>query len=239
MVPMAERQTILLVDDEPRIADVVEYELEEHGFAVRLAADGDTGLELFRQEDPDLVLLDLGLPGLSGLELFQAMRAHRPRIPVIMLTCRSGEVDRVVGLEMGADDYVTKPFSPRELAARVKAVLRRAANSGGDPEGPLRQGPFTLDEEAFAITYFDRPLALTRSEFRLLAALLRHPARVFPRDVLMTHLYDDDHLVTDRTIDVYVKRLRGKCTAVRPGVDPIETVYGVGYKLHHPLEEAP
>ena len=228
--------TILLIDDEQSIADVVIYALEEHGFRTLAALDGDTGLAQFQRDKPDLVLLDLNLPGLSGLDLFAAIRKQKPTFPVIMLTSRGDEPDRVLGLELGADDYVTKPFSPRELVARVKSVLRRAA-----PPHPtsFQHGPFTMDEEAFRLTYHGVPLQLTRPEFRLLAQLLHHPARVFTREVLMQHIYEEDHLVTDRSIDAYVKRVRKKLHRVHPAVDPIETVYGVGYKLRHGVAEPP
>lgn len=233
------RQTILVVDDEQHIADVVVYALEEHGFRTESVLDGDEGLSRFRHLKPDLVVLDLGLPGLSGLELFGVMRRERPRQPVIMLTARGDEVDRVLGLEMGADDYVTKPFSPRELVARVKAVLRRASgpSAGADAGVILSHGPLRLDEAAFTLTARGTPVPLTRPEFQLLAQLLRHPAHVFTRDRLVRHLYDEAHPVTDRSIDATVKRLRRKFQELQPGFDPIETVYGIGYKLRHGQED--
>ena len=229
---------VLVVEDEQHIADVVVYALAEHGFRTVAAIDGDAGLARFEQTTPALVLLDLNLPGLPGLDLFAEIRRRRPDQPVIMMTQRSDEVDRVLGLELGADDYVTKPFSPRELVARVKAVLRRAASPRPLP-ARLRHGPFDLDEAGFSLRYHGAPVPLTRAEFRLLAQLIRYPARVFTRDQLMRQIYEDDHLVTERSIDAYIKRLRRKLGQVAPFPDPIETVYGIGYKLRHGLEAPP
>jgi len=230
--------TILLIDDEPHIADVVVYVLEENGFKTFTALSGEAGLKSFRSRKPDLIVLDLNLPGISGLDLFRQIRALDPAVPVIMLTARSEEVDRVLGLEIGADDYVTKPFSPRELAARVRAVLRRggAAGAGG---GKIRHGPFDVDPAAYILTYCRKRVALTRQEFRLLEALIRFPARVFTRESLMEHVYEGESFTTDRSIDAHVKRIRKKLLEIRPSPDPIETVYGIGYKLHQDLENPP
>jgi len=230
---------ILLVDDEQHIVDVVVYILEENGFEVVTALDGDTGLRKFKDSRPDLVVLDLNLPGMSGLDLFREMRRIRADAPVVMLTSRAEEIDRVVGLELGADDYVTKPFSPRELAARVKAVLRRTEGSlAGNPPSRLSHGPMDLDGDAFSLTYFGKPLTLTRAEFRFVECLVRHPAQVFTRDMLIDRIYDGEHVVTDRSIDAYVKRLRKKFAEIRRNIDPIETVHGLGYKLNHHIESA-
>ncbi len=227
---------ILLVDDEQHIADVIVYMLQEHGWRVDTALDGDRGWQLFKRQAPDLVILDLNLPGMPGLDLFREMKKVRPDIPVIMLTCRGEEVDRVLGLEMGADDYITKPFSARELAARVAAVLRRAR--GGDKAARVAWGPLELDPDAHQLRYFGQALDCTPAEFILLRAFLAYPARVYTREVLLGRLYAEDHPVTERTIDAYIKRLRRKLLDVRPGRDPIETVYGVGYKLNPDLAQA-
>lgn len=236
---MAMGKRILIVDDEQHIVDVVVYVLEENSFDVITANDGEKGLRLFESRRPDLVVLDLTLPGISGLDLFKKMRAMRPEVPVIMLTSRSEEIDRVLGLEMGADDYITKPFSTRELAARVKTVLRRA-DGAVPPEGPkiIVHGPIEVDRAAFSVRYFGHQLKLTRSEFKLAECLVRFPARVFTRDSLIDNIYDSEHVVTDRSIDAYIKRLRKKFSEIRPGIDPIETVHGLGYKLAHDLEKA-
>jgi len=232
------RENILLVEDERHIADVVEYILNEHGLAVRTAADGEEGLACFRRHRPDLVILDLKLPGIEGLDLFREMRRIAPRIPVIMLTSRTDEADRITGLELGADDYVTKPFSARELAARVRAVLRRASRPAEDPLRALRAGPVTLDAQALCVTCDGTRVGLSHQEFRLLECLLRHPARIFPRDALIDAVYDGEAVVTDRTVDAQVKRIRRKFAAIRPDVNPIQTVYGMGYKLNQDLGHA-
>lgn len=230
---------ILLVDDEKHIADVVVYILEENGFQVTVAADGDTGLVKFREMAPSLVILDLNLPGLSGLDLFREMKRINPEAPVIMLTSRSEEIDRILGLELGADDYVTKPFSPRELAARVRAVLRRFEKPREDAGQPrLVHGPLELDCAAYALAYFGKRIGLTRAEFKFVECLVRHPAQVFTRDMLIDMIYDGEHAVTDRSIDAYVKRLRRKFMEIKRDVDPIETVHGLGYKLNQDIEGA-
>lgn len=233
---------VLLIEDDDEIADAVEFTFTEHGFAVRRAADGDDGLRLARIQPPDLVLLDLGLPGLAGLDLFQALRRMLPAIPIIIVTARDGEADRVTGLELGADDYVTKPFSPRELVARARTVLRRVRGGGNDGDGAaarLRAGALTLDRNTWTATYAERPVSLARHEFKLIEALVRHPARLFTRAHLINILYEGDMIVSDRTVDVTVKRVRQKLLAVRSSPDPIQTVYGLGYRLNPALETAP
>lgn len=230
---------ILVVDDEQHIVDVVEYILQENAFEVLTAQDGETGLIRFQNERPDLVVLDLTLPGMSGLDLFGMLRKIRPEVPVIMLTSRNEEIDRVLGLELGADDYVTKPFSTRELAARVKTVLRRANGREAIQQNSiLVHGPIEVDRVSFTVKYFGELLKLTRSEFRLTECLVRYPARVFTRDALIDTIYDEEHVVTDRSIDAYVKRVRKKFAEVQPGVNPIETVHGLGYKLNQDVERA-
>lgn len=233
------KRHVLVVDDEQHIVDVVEYVLKENSFEIACALDGDAGLKKFQDSSPDLVILDLNLPGMSGLDLFKEMRKLKADVPVIMLTSRSEEVDRVVGLELGADDYVTKPFSPRELVARVRAVLRRTEKSGfARPGKTLSHGPLKLDSTAFSATYFGLPMTLTVAEFKFLECLVRHPAQVFTRDMLLDRIYDGEHVVTDRSIDAYVKRLRKKFAEIRRGIDPIETVHGLGYKLNYSIESA-
>ena len=230
---------ILVIDDEQHILDVVVYILEENGFSVVTALSGEDGLSLFKEKNPNLVVLDLMLPGIQGLDLFHEMRRTKPDVPVIMLTSRSEEIDRVLGLELGADDYVTKPFSARELAARVRAVLRRSEGKTTDgTPSHFAHGPMDLDSEAFSVRYFDQPVQLTRAEFRLVECLIRYPARVFTRDTLIDRIYDGEHVVTDRSIDAYVKRIRKKFAEIRPGLNPIETVHGLGYKLNQDIEKA-
>ena len=231
-------QSILLIDDEPHIADVVVYVLEENGFKTATALSGEAGLRAFRAKRPDLVVLDLNLPGISGLDLFQQIKKIDPAIPVIMLTAKAEEVDRVLGLEIGADDYVTKPFSPRELAARVRAVLRRANGAGKTAAGIIRHGPFALDSSSYILSYFRKRIMLSRPEFRLLESLIRFPARVFTRENLMEIIYQGETFVADRSIDAHVKRIRRKLGEIRDDLDPIQTVYGIGYKLNQEIEEA-
>jgi len=232
------KPSVLLVEDEQHIADVVLYMLEQHGFEVRHATDGKQGLAKFRIHHPDLVLLDLNLPGLPGLELFDRIRELRPEAPVIMLTCRSAEGDRVLGLEKGADDYIVKPFSAREMVARVKTVLRRARDKAAPAaDAVMRFGPFRLEKATRTLEFHDTRIDLTRAEGEIMKTLLRHPGRIFSRDELIRAAYDDGHPVTDRTVDAYMKRLRKKFAAVSEAIEPIETIYGAGYRLNPALEE--
>ena len=226
-------QTILVVDDEPQIVELVGDYLKQAGFRVVTAGDGQTALTLARHERPDLVVLDLMLPGvLDGLDVCRRLRqdAALHDLPIIMLTARSEETDRLVGLELGADDYVVKPFSPREVVARVRAVLRRA---GGDrvPSGVIRSGDLEIDLVKRNVCVADEPVSLTPTEFDLLAILARHPGRPFTRAQLMDLVYDVAYTGYDRAIDSHIKNLRRK---IEP--DPREprcilTVYGVGYKM--------
>ncbi|MES1242266.1 MAG: two-component system response regulator CreB [Acidobacteriota bacterium] len=230
---MTDKPTILVVEDEPAIADTIVYALESEGFRCRRLEVGAGVVELLDREPVALVVLDIGLPDMSGVEVCRRIR-QRHEVPVIFLTARASEVDRVVGLELGADDYVTKPFSPRELAARTKAVLRRAKHGGGSP-GVLQGAAFALDEERRQISYFGRPLDLSRYEYRLLAVLLRRPGRVYSRDELLDLVWDEPEASLDRTVDAHVKNLRAKLREVRPDLDPIATHRGMGYSLKEGL----
>ncbi len=220
-----------MIDDEADLVTLVKFNLEREGWKVRSASDGVAGLEAARKDLPDLVLLDLMLPGMDGLEVCRKLRAEprTARIPVIMLTAKGGESDRVVGLEMGADDYVSKPFSPRELVARVKAVLRRAATSTEEGEAAaLSHAEIQVDPGRHEVLVKGKPVTLTATEFRLLHTLLKRPGQVFSRDRLIDGAIGEDAHVVDRTIDVHVTALRkklGKAGAL------IETVRGVGYRL--------
>ncbi len=232
---------ILVVEDEKHISDVVEYLLRENAFEVIVAADGDTGLERFKSVCPDLVLLDLKLPGIPGLDLFREMRRLRPDAPIIMLTSYDEVIDRVIGLELGADDYVTKPFNTRELLARVRTVLRRASPAHPPDDthkAVLRYGPLSLDPDTFCAVYSGRPVQLTRTEFRFMELLLRRPSKVFTREELIEQIYGGVHVVTDRSIDAYVKRLRRKLAMDGDAASPIETVHSVGYKLNQRIGRA-
>jgi two-component system OmpR family response regulator len=232
---------ILVVDDDPHLRDVVVYTLEREGFAVATAPDGRAALAaLTPPAHYDLVVLDILMPEIDGLEVCRRLRA-RARTPVVFLSSRDEEVDKIVGLELGGDDYVTKPFSPRELAARVKAVLRRAddvaaslsteaAAGGARPAlALLRAGPIELDPGRHEVRCRGAALRLTVTEFGILAALMERPGLVLSRAQLMERAFAYDNLITERTIDTHVKRIRKKFREADH--DPVETVYGLGYKL--------
>ena len=220
---MSQRPLILLIEDEPAIADTLVYALETEGFATHWAATGQAGLDAWRELDPALIVLDVGLPDMNGFDLCRSVRAQAD-VPIVFLSARGHEIDRVVGLEIGGDDYVVKPFSPRELVARVRARLRRpqAAGSGDAPR-------FEIDEAAQRIRCDGRELDLSRYEYRLFAILLRSPRRVYSREQLMQLAWDEPESVFDRTVDAHVKTLRAKIRAVAPKADPIRTRRGLGY----------
>jgi DNA-binding response OmpR family regulator len=226
--------TILVVDDDPTVAEVVTGYLERAGFAVERAADGPEALRLAGGTPPALVVLDLMLPGMDGLEVCKRLRESHGRVPVIMLTARGDEEDRILGLEIGADDYVTKPFSPRELVLRVESVLRRSERA--QPAGPaLRVADLALDPVARSATKDGRPLALTTREFELLAHLMRNPGRAIGREQLLHDVWGWEFGDLS-TVTVHVRRLRGKIEddPARPRL--IQTVWGVGYRFDAPAE---
>jgi DNA-binding response OmpR family regulator len=218
-----------MVDDQRNIRTLVEMYLAQEGYRVVTAANGREALFLARQEKPDLIILDLMMPEMNGFEFLRAHLKER-NTPVIMLTAKVEENDRVLGLEMGADDYVTKPFSPRELAARVRAVLRRLERESVDGS-VLRVGEVTLDEAMHRVWVREKPVDLTPTEFELLAIFLRTPGRVFSRWELMERLQGDDSEGVERTIDVHIRNLRTKIEADPRQPRYIETVYGVGYRF--------
>jgi DNA-binding response OmpR family regulator len=224
-------QTVLLIEDERDIADLVRYHVEKAGMRFLHAADGGTALRLARTEVPDVALLDLMLPGLDGLEVCRQLRrdAATRRLPIIMLTARGEEVDRVVGLELGADDYVVKPFSPRELVARIRAVLRRVEGLGPSAAG-RSAGDLHVDEARHAVTVGSRPVELTAKEFGLLAALMRADGRVLGREQLLETVwgYANAEEIESRTVDVHVRRLRAK---LGPEARRIVTIKAVGYRF--------
>ncbi|MCL4262345.1 MAG: response regulator transcription factor [Anaerolineae bacterium] len=222
-------KTILVVDDEERLVSLVTAYLEQGGFRVVAARNGRDALFLARQEKPDLILLDVMMPELDG---YQFLRQHRQErnTPVILLTAKVEEDDRVLGLELGADDYVTKPFSPRELLARVRALLRRTGQNLPDA-GMLRAGDITLDKDSFLVKVNEVRVDLTRSEFDLLAAMMAAPGRTFSRFDLLERLQGDDFEGYERTIDVHIKNLRAKIEPDPRQPRYIETVYGVGYRF--------
>lgn len=222
-------QTVLVVDDEPQIVKVLRGYLEQAGFRVITASDGPMAITQFKHEKPDLVLLDLNLPGMDGLDVSRRLRAGS-NVPIIMVTARVEEADRLVGLELGADDYVTKPFSPREVVARVRAVLRRAEAAPAAP-AVLRAADITIDMTRHEAVRGDRPLALTPTEFALLATLAREPGRVFTRLQLLEAVQGDAFEGYERTVDAHIKNLRAKIEPNPRQPEYILTVFGVGYKF--------
>lgn len=222
-------QRILVVEDEPAIADTITYALRTEGFEVEWRTTGAEALETLEKHGAALVVLDVGLPDQNGFDVCRAIR-RTSQVPIIFLTARSSEIDRIVGLEMGGDDYVPKPFSPRELSARVRAVLRR---TGVDNAAQLTPGDsaFSLDRPRMRIAYYGQPLQLSRYEFRILDVLLARPGWVFTRDKLMELVWEAPDSSMDRTVDTHVKNIRLKLHAVRPDKNPIITHRGVGYSL--------
>jgi len=221
---------ILVVDDEAKIVKLVRAYLEQAGYTVVEAGDGQTALIQARREKPSLMILDLMLPGIDGLEVARILRREGNRLPIIMLTARREDADRIVGLELGADDYVTKPFNARELVARVNAVLRRTSGAPSAPE-ILQAGQIVLDVSRHLATLEGRPLALTPLEFELLKVLVHNPGRVFTRLELLDRVQGDAYEGYERTIDTHIKNLRAKLGDDPRRPEHIQTVYGVGYKL--------
>lgn len=220
---------ILVVEDEPRLAGVLRDYLHAAGFATAWVADGEEALPAFRQLRPDLLLLDLMLPHRDGVEICRDLRAES-QVPVIMVTARVEEIDRLLGLQVGADDYICKPFSPREVVARVQAVLRRHRLASQPVPPPASTPALHLDADGCRASWHGLDLELTLVEFRLLHALASTPGRVYSRDQLMDRLYTDHRIVTDRTVDSHVRNLRRKL-AVAGGEDWIQSIYGVGYRF--------
>jgi two-component system phosphate regulon response regulator PhoB len=224
------RERIYVVEDEPDIAEVLRFNLERGGYAVDVFARGDEALEAIRRRPPDLLLLDLMLPGIDGLDLARLLQREpaTARVPIVMLTAKGEEVDRIVGLELGADDYIPKPFSPREVVLRVRAVLRRREESARGDGAVLLSGAIRLDPEAHRVEIHGREVALTATEFKLLAQLLERKGRVQTRARLLADVWGYAEDVDSRTVDTHVRRLRRKLgrEAAR-----LETVIGVGYRL--------
>jgi two-component system catabolic regulation response regulator CreB len=259
---MSFKPRILIAEDESGIADTLQYVLKSDGFTPVWCATAEEAIAQFAQEPPALAILDIGLPDLNGFELFKRLRALNqsqggPEVPMLFLTARSDEIDRVVGLELGADDYIAKPFSPRELVARVRTILRRSTrNSPAGPGTAAAPGtgvppqnspavppaapqtppmPFAVDNERMQIRYYGRLLELSRYEYGLLRLLVQRPGRVFTRDELLEHVWDDASDSFDRTVDAHIKTLRAKLKVVAPDVEPIRTLRGTGYALNEEL----
>jgi two-component system, OmpR family, response regulator RegX3 len=220
---------VLLIEDEIGFGEALEYQLGREGYDVDRITDGATGLERFRTNGADLVLLDLMLPGMSGEDICKEIR-RTSNVPIIMLTARDTEIDKVVGLEIGADDYVTKPFSSRELLARIKAVLRRSADSGAG-DGALEGGGIRLDSERFEVTVRGRQVHLPRKEFELLELLMENAGRVLTRETLIDRIWGSDYFGDTRTLDVHIKRLRAKCEDDPHNPAHLITIRGLGYKF--------
>jgi two-component system catabolic regulation response regulator CreB len=233
---------VLIVEDEPGIADTLQYALRTEGFEPAWVATGEAALAQMQAQPPALVILDVGLPDSSGFEVFKRLRAINADVPVIFLTARSDEIDRVVGLELGADDYVPKPFSPRELVARVRSILRRTArpSSGVAAAAPAASVlPVSVDEGRRQIRFYGRVLELSRYEFGLLKTLASRPGHVFSRDALLERVWDDATESLDRTVDAHVKTLRAKMKLIAPQLEPIRTRRGTGYALAEDLPAEP
>src|SRR5688572_30655090 len=237
---MFSKPRILIVEDESGIADTIQYVLATDGFAPVWCATAEQALREFAAQAPALAILDVGLPDLNGFELFKQLQAlpGGDQVPMLFLTARSDEIDRVVGLELGADDYIPKPFSPRELVARVRTILRRSVRPAPAATVALSATPaepFALDEERRKIRYYGRLLELSRYEYGILRLLVQKPGRVFSRDELLTKVWDGNSDSFDRTVDAHIKTLRAKLKAVAPQLEAIRTLRGSGYALSEEL----
>lgn len=223
---------ILVIEDEPSIVDNITYALKTEGFEPVSCGTGKDAIEILNSDNISLVILDIGLPDITGFELLPEIR-KKSNVPVIILTARSAEVDRIVGLEIGADDYIVKPFSPRELTARIRAVLRRfSPKEKSKTELKIASNSqFTIDDDRCLIQYCGKMLDLSRYEFRLLRVLIGHPGRVYSREQLMTHISENPEMSLDRSIDTHIKTIRQKLKSIRPDEDQIITHRGLGYSL--------
>lgn len=221
---------MLLIEDEESFGEALQYQLEREGYDVERVMDGIEGLERFKSAGADLVVLDLMLPGMSGEDICKEIR-RRSNVPIVMLTAKDDELDKVLGLELGADDYVTKPFSTRELAARIKAVLRRSGSDSMSADGVLEAGGIRLDPDRFEVTVRGEPVHLPRKEFELLELLLENAGRVLSRETLLDRIWGPDYFGDSRTLDVHVKRLRSKCEEEPHNPKHLITIRGLGYKF--------
>lgn len=218
--------TIAIVEDEPKLATVLARYLQQAGYATEHFADGKLALDTLRNSNPDLILLDLMLPGLDGMSVCRELRKVSD-VPIIMTTARVEEIDRLLGLEIGADDYICKPYSPREVVARVKTVLRRTTNTAIESAMPS----LVLSPETASVTIQGQGVALTKIELSLLQALMQRPGHILAREQLMQRIYPDRRVVSDRTIDSHVKKLRAKLRSASGGTDYVQSVYGIGYRF--------
>jgi two-component system response regulator RegX3 len=221
---------VLLIEDEESFGEALEYQLQREGFEIERVTDGARGVERFKRGGADLVLLDLMLPGMGGEDVCREIR-RSSNVPIIMLTARTTDIDKVVGLEIGADDYVTKPFNLRELLARMKAVLRRSSADGGGSTDILEGGGIRLDADRFEVTVRGEPVHLTRKEFELLELLMENTGRVLQRETLIDQVWGTDYFGDTRTLDVHIKRLRAKCEPDPHNPQHQRTIRGLGYKF--------
>lgn len=224
---------ILIVEDEPKLAQLLYDYLTQAQHECHIIDNGGKVIKWVKENDPELILLDLMLPEKDGMEICKEVRQFSD-VPIIMLTARVDEIDRLLGLEFGADDYVCKPYSPREVVARVKAILRRVGNSQN--KEPTALSGLCLDSEKYKASFHDKPLDLTAIEFQILRFLANEPGRIYSRDQLMDHAYKDHRIVSERTIDSHIKKLRKKLREVSPDFELIQSVYGVGYRFEESTE---
>lgn len=219
------KKSILVVEDEPTLAAILCEYLEHAGYHANQLNDGSLVIDFVKENHPDMIILDLMLPNRNGLDIFRDIRAFSD-VPVIMATAKIEEIDRLIGLELGADDYICKPYSTREVVVRVKNILRRS-------EAPAikAQGTLLIDEPSMTVRYHQQKVMLTPAEFKILALLFKNSGRIYSRDQLMDHIYSDHRVVADRTIDSHIKNLRRKLEEIDPELDYIKSVYGVGYKI--------
>jgi len=220
-------KTILIVEDEPSLACVLSEYFVQSGFQTHIIADGLEVIDWVKRHQPDLLILDLMLPQRNGLDIYRELRTFS-QVPVVMATARVDEIDRLLGLELGADDYICKPYSPREVVIRVKNILRRSTEEHSVLQ---RYGGLNIDDQKMQVSLDHKEIILTPAEFRLLSFFNKHPEQVFSREQLMTQIYSDSRIVTDRTIDSHIKNLRRKLQDVSPQSECIKSIYGVGYKL--------
>jgi two-component system catabolic regulation response regulator CreB len=227
MTHPASQKTILIVEDEPAIADNIAFAVSTENMVPVVVETAGDAFRILETRPVDLIVLDVGLPDANGFDVCRRIRTNS-NVPIVFLTARQEEVDRIVGLELGADDYVTKPFSPRELTARIRAILRRTGRSEGTSGEPPQ---FSVDPTRKVIFYEGRPLNLSRYEFRMLELMIRHPGQVFSRDQLMTHAWEEPDASCDRTVDTHIKTLRAKLREINPSTESLETRRGFGYCL--------
>ncbi|MFC1498344.1 two-component system response regulator CreB [Verrucomicrobiota bacterium] len=231
---MSQNAKILIVEDEPAIADNITYALSTEGFESVWCSTAEEAETVLKDDKFNLIVLDIGLPDRNGFDFCKDIR-KTSAIPIIFLTARSNEIDKVVGLEIGGDDYMVKPFSPRELAARVKAVLRRTPSATDSENTNIVNSPFFIDKKRMKISYFGKPLDLSRYEYKILEVLIKRPGWVFSRDQLMDLAWEEPEASLDRTVDTHIKTLRAKLKKIKPKIDPIKTHRGLGYSLKESL----